>query len=90
MLLQALLRDNHRCVFTGKVDMGCSRIAANIVPSTRLTQTNVAHIISQSLRENIDGITPAHQAKVCMDGNVRRPFAHLLIGSLSGLGRQEQ
>ncbi len=67
MLLQALLRDDHRCVFTGKVDTDCyiQQLAANVGPSTNVDVTNVAHIISQSLSENISGVTPNHQASMC-------------------------
>ncbi|KAI0328659.1 hypothetical protein GY45DRAFT_1420463 [Cubamyces sp. BRFM 1775] len=57
-----LLRDHHRCVFTGKVDR--RSLQRGIVgPSPEATSTNVAHIISQSLTDGIHGVTPAHQAK---------------------------
>ncbi|KAI0658263.1 hypothetical protein C8Q70DRAFT_184922 [Cubamyces menziesii] len=57
-----LRRDDHRCVFTGKVDRR-SRQRGIVGPSPEATATNVAHIISQSLTDNINGVTPAHQAK---------------------------
>ncbi|KAI0658992.1 hypothetical protein C8Q70DRAFT_142437 [Cubamyces menziesii] len=62
-----LLRDDHRCVFTGRVDTRCyiSGLAANVGLSTKAIATSVAHIISQLLTENMDCITLAHRAKIC-------------------------
>ncbi|CDO71725.1 hypothetical protein BN946_scf184920.g9 [Trametes cinnabarina] len=62
---QTLLRDNHRCVFTGIIDAQSylANIAADVDPGTMALATNVAHIISQSIAENIDGVPPAQQAK---------------------------
>ncbi|KAI0712657.1 hypothetical protein C8Q76DRAFT_797492 [Earliella scabrosa] len=58
-----LLRDNYRCVFTGRVDMDHEDIATDVGPLTKTTPTNVAHIISQSLTEDISGVTPTVLAK---------------------------
>ncbi|TFY81523.1 hypothetical protein EWM64_g2485 [Hericium alpestre] len=58
-----LLRDNYRCVFTGGIDKESVQQAADVDPSAPLATTNVAHIISQSLSDNITGTTPAVHAK---------------------------
>ncbi|KAI0086880.1 hypothetical protein BDY19DRAFT_957076 [Irpex rosettiformis] len=65
--IQTLLRDNNRCVFTGCLDYQQFvhewKVTGGKVHPCTCGPTNVAHIISQSLLENISGINPAVQAK---------------------------
>ncbi|KAH9919692.1 uncharacterized protein B0H18DRAFT_1026718 [Fomitopsis serialis] len=60
-----LYRDNHSCVFTGAVDLDSARSDNTLIIDlgVRTDTTRVAHIISQSLSENIAGTTPAVCAK---------------------------
>ncbi|CDO70968.1 hypothetical protein BN946_scf184829.g77 [Trametes cinnabarina] len=62
---QTLLRHNHRCVFTGIIDAQSylANIVADVDPGMMALATNVTHIISQSIAENINGVPPAQQAQ---------------------------
>ncbi|KZT74307.1 hypothetical protein DAEQUDRAFT_753793 [Daedalea quercina L-15889] len=56
-----LFRDDHRCVFTGALDLSSASTFAPNLMERRATR--VAHIISQSLSENITWTTPAVHAQ---------------------------
>ncbi|EPS96388.1 hypothetical protein FOMPIDRAFT_88923 [Fomitopsis schrenkii] len=61
---ETLLCDNHRCIFTGLLDE--TEAELEFTKTKRLQDyafTNVAHIISQSLSENISGVHAAAHAK---------------------------
>ncbi|KAJ3490132.1 hypothetical protein NLJ89_g11461 [Agrocybe chaxingu] len=64
---RTLSRDENCCVSTGDLDLdaGFASLDAGLVlePSRALRVTNVAHIISQSLSSNIDGMTQAAREK---------------------------
>jgi len=56
-----LFRDNNRCIFTGSLDLVVAK--SHGVPKEKCAVTRSAHIISQSLSSDIEGLTPAVLAK---------------------------
>ena len=85
MLVQTLLRDKYRCIFTGEYEMTFRNQADR---STPLNATNVAHIISQSLKDHITEYCPAVCDKVCDLMSHHNSMCIVLPLSLTGLGRQ--
>jgi hypothetical protein len=81
-LLQALLRDGYRCAISGVYDLqSCRNIAevdtaSKAVPNTLLTQTEVAHIFSESAQDGdkvstslLDTTHPTdHSTGLCCNG----------------------
>jgi hypothetical protein len=52
LVFKALLRDGHRCVVTGTVDVASSLEIASL-PDNNLAHTELAHIFSQSTTQKI-------------------------------------
>ena len=66
-----MARDDHRCVFTTKVDFASLRLGLVDLSSRALRESGggdilqVAHIISQPLTAGVGGMTQAAHDKVC-------------------------
>lgn len=82
MPVQTLLRDNYRCAFTGAVDYASEASVPDLDDGYTVAFTNVAHIISQSITEEINPDILPRTPKVCvseispMSGN---PFLTLSL-----------
>ncbi|RPD53568.1 hypothetical protein L226DRAFT_613839 [Lentinus tigrinus ALCF2SS1-7] len=74
-----MLRDEYRCVFTGRLDPEeYEKHRSKYSSSTALAvATNVAHIISQSLSDNMYGVTQAIQAKFTWAMTAGGMIAHI-------------
>lgn len=64
---QALVRDNYRCIVSGKVDtvsLKNSLTTVDVTAGGRITHTQLGHILSESMTDRIDGTTDAAQRKL--------------------------
>ncbi len=82
--LQALVRDNYRCILSGKVDTN-SRVhgLTTRAAGERVDGTQLGHIFSQSMTEHIAGLTDAVQRKVRLFSPDVPLYFHLISICLS-------
>lgn len=65
MFVKTLLRDGSRCVFTGALDYATFEAhPSSLIPASGVCISEVAHIITQSLTENITGLSETARSRV--------------------------
>ena len=88
-----MFRDNNCCVFTGAVDtvhvlsQSGGHVTKELMAGRKMSGTKVAHIISQSLSDNISYVDPTVRKKVIIFSAISVfGFADLIRLSMIGQG----